>query len=264
MSPSSQCKKEKEFNMGVTVKKFIRGGTGIHDIHNEIYQLKDGNEFFMNDPQKIIAENVYESMAGIPGVDETKESIHDFVYGNPSLLTYHPDTIESDNTYQPCEVQTITENGKEIKTYENTLSLKKSLDGEVSIDTNANFGEYKATEKYVPFSIKEDDVCYAVVGNVYRALVDGDTRTTVVCPPFDCKADALDYYEKTKECIGKYFSNYDVEVFSRKHLEQVSWYLASKITFAHYQNIARQAGVFDHKKEEDENPKEEDSSERDF
>lgn len=257
-SPSSFEKGKKI--MGITVKKFVKGGTDGGDIHREIYQLREGESFFMKDPQKVIADNVFESIFGIPDVDVTKESIRSFVYGNPSLMTFHPGVIESDYSFRPCEVQVTLDGNEEIHTYENTLNLRKQQSGEVSIETNANFGEYKAVEKYVPFSIREEDVCYGVIGNTYRALNDGDTRTTAVMPPFDNKEDAISFYEKTKECIGNKFSHYDVEVFSKSHLEQVSWYLESIPTFEYYRKIAEKNGVF---LKDGENDKE-DLSEHDF
>ena len=237
--------------MPVTLKKFITGGINEEDSHNEVLQLKDGNSFFMEDPKKLILKSLWESLDGIPGIPIDKDTLSEFLYGNITSLTFHPSTITEDSIL-PCRIQILKEHGVERKMYENTVTLKRDKDENVEVSIFADFGAYHVTETYVPFHIPKEDVCYLPVGNIYRGMKYGNTKTIATHESFSSQGEALSWFEKSRPVLEKEFSSYAVEVFSRRHLENTSWYLDSEIFFEYYENLVKNSTKKNLNEEEEE------------
>ena len=225
--------------MPVTLKRFVVGGRTPEDSHKEVYQMTDNGSFFTEDPKAVIMESLWNALDGIPGMPYQKKDISDFIYGNVTSMIFHPDTVTEEGI-RPCQTEVFHERGTERINYENTVFVKQDHDGNVEMDVSADFGNYRVTETYVPFHIDKEDACFVCVGSLYRGMKYGDTRMTAVREPFSSGEEALNWLEETRPILEKEFSNYAVEVFSRKHLENTSWYQESNVLFDHYKNVTNQ------------------------
>ena len=215
--------------MAITGKRFITGGKDRTDIHKEIYQMTEEGSAIINDPRHLILEEIWKNLEGLPSAPVTREQIEEVYDGKSLGLTLHP------RWKTP-----IFENGREI--FENTISVSRALNSKgecagLQVETSAAFGAYKTSEEITQFSIEDSDLCFVVVGNVFRGAAYGGTLTTAVCPPFEKEEDARAFLAKRKEILSEQFSQIDVEAFSKSHLEQVSWYQNSIVTFPYYQNL---------------------------
>lgn len=226
--------------MVTSVKKFVTGGTSPKEGHREVYQIRDNGSAVTKRPASVIADDVFENVSGIPGVDVSRSQILDVAMGREKELIFHPDVYSEDYETFPCGVVTTNVGNSEIKTYENVLRIYGVSGGGVTAAMSAEYGRVRFNESYVPVSIKEEDVCFVPVGSTWRESFLGDTIVTAVHAPFATEEEANSYLRETKKCIGERFSHYDVEAFSRSHLEQVSWYLDSKRLFPFYEKLRQE------------------------
>lgn len=209
--------------MLITLKEFTEGGCSAEDIHTEVRQIKRNDSYFVEDAKEAVIDTVMEYYGEIADIFIDRTSLERLYDGELKQLIFHPGRYTEEGEIKPCK-QISLSNG--LIDYENTVIFTKQGEG-ICIFSECEFGKMNWKTVYTAFRIKEEDLCFGVVGSIYKGLKYGGTINRIVHLPFQRVEEAERYFENTIHTACYDYSEYAVEVFSRSHLIQTTWYKKS-------------------------------------
>ena len=75
--------------------------------------------------------------------------------------------------------------------------------------------------------LQDDDICFAIIGSIYKDLKFGGTKDVFLTPLVNDLKDLDSYINNMDNEIKLIYDNIEIEVFSRSHITQMNWYKRS-------------------------------------
>ena len=75
--------------------------------------------------------------------------------------------------------------------------------------------------------LQDDDICFAIIGSIYKDLKFGGTKDVFLTPLVNDLKDLDSYINNMDNEIKFIYDNIEIEVFSRSHITQMNWYKRS-------------------------------------
>lgn len=97
----------------------------------------------------------------------------------------------------------------------------------LSIDFHIKDINRTISNKIASIALQENDICYALIGSIYKDLKHGGTQDMFLTPLVDKIEDLDIYINNFDKEVAVLYDNIEIEVFSRSHITQMNWYKRS-------------------------------------